>query len=105
MFIRQDYDIIRSSNRENHATLRWIQDKDNIGSFDYAIPRFKTRSFKIFSKKKSQRRTFVDKIQNLIKINGDNDIHHTEEEIEISKNNETETILEFFLRSKKMLQT
>jgi hypothetical protein len=94
------YDITRCSNKKNDTTLRWILKNDDIGSFDYTIPSFKILSFKIHSKKESQWKTFDDKIQRLtIKINGDNDIH-TEEEIEISKNDETETLLEFFLIKK-----
>ena len=90
------YDIITCSNKRNDNTLRYILNNDNIDSIDYTIPSFNILSFKIHSKKESQWKTFDDKIQTFtIKINGDNDIH-IEEEIKISKKDETETTLEFF---------
>lgn len=96
------YDIIRCSNKRNDNTLRYILNNDNIDSFDYTIPSFKILSFKIHSKKESHWKTFDNKIQSFtIKINGDNDIHTEEEEIEVSKNDETETILEFSSEIKK----
>ncbi|MDP8906068.1 MAG: hypothetical protein M3M88_00930, partial [Thermoproteota archaeon] len=89
------YDIVRCRNKRNDTTLRWILNNDNIGSFGYAVPSFKILSFKIHSKKESQRKRFDNKIQIFTKkMNGDNDIH-TKEEIEISENDETETILKF----------
>jgi DNA polymerase I len=108
------YDIEKKYRRKNDFTLEWILNNDNIHSFDYTIPNFKTLSFKIISKKKeSLWKSFDYKIQSFtIKTNeeekeedsvdGEEKEAHNKEEIEISKNDETETIFEFFSEIKKI---
>lgn len=74
---------------------------DNIHSFDYTIPNFKTLSFEIISKNKSLWKPFDVKIQSFIIKTSDNETRN-KEEIEISKNDETETILKFSSEIKKI---
>lgn len=97
------YNILKKNCGKNISILKWILNNDNIYSFDYAIPDFKTLSFDIVSNKKlsSCNNAFDIKIQSFVLKIKDNEIWN-KEKIEISENNETETILEFFSEIKKI---
>jgi DNA polymerase-2 len=96
------YDIRRDANNKG-IMLKWNLNNDSICSFDYDVPRFKTLYFKITPKKESQLNSFGDKIQSFtIFFNEDNGDIHNKEEIEISKNDETETILDFSSEVKRI---
>ena len=45
------YDLEKKDYEKNDFTFKWSLNNDNIHSFDYIIPNFKTLSFEIISKK------------------------------------------------------
>jgi DNA polymerase, archaea type len=97
------YNILKENYKKNIFTLKWILNNDNIHSFDYIIPNFRTISFDIiFSKKLSSCNNVFDaKIQSFILKIKDDEMFD-KEKIEISKNDETEAILEFSSEIKKI---
>ncbi len=106
------YRIWKNKCKENDFILKNINN-DNIYSFDYTIPNFKTISFKIISKKESSlynldsnsssSTTSDAKIQSFtIKTHDKDENERDGKEIHISKNDETETILEFLSEIKKV---
>jgi DNA polymerase, archaea type len=97
------YNILKENCKKNVFTLKWILNNDNIHSFDYIIPNFRTLYFDIVSSKKlsSCNKTFDAKIQSFILKIKDNEMFD-KEKIEIIKNDETESILEFSSEIKKI---
>jgi DNA polymerase I len=97
------YNILKENCKKNVFTLKWILNNDNIHSFDYIIPNFRTLSFDIISSKKlsSCNKAFDAKIQSFILKIKDNEMSD-KEKIEIFKNDETESILEFSSEIKKI---
>ena len=97
------YNILKENCKKNVFTLKWILNNDNIHSFDYIIPNFRTLSFDIISSKKlsSCNKAFDVKIQSFILKIKDNEMSD-KEKIEIFKNDETESILEFSSEIKKI---
>ena len=98
------YDVEKRNVKNSSIMLKWNLNNDSICSFDYSVPSLKTLSFKITPKEKPQWNAYGGGKIHSITIMSNDGIGdtHNKEEIEISKNDETETILGFSSEIKRI---